>query len=110
MYCNALNVLKERGFVEWSSHNEELEEHFMKSMVTGYIGFDPSADSLHVGNLVAIMGLAWMQRWQIGAVHAGDAEEGECRGHGVGGELATAGASAGAGLALQLAQFYRHVG
>ncbi len=31
-------------------------------MVTGYIGFDPSADSLHVGNLVAIMGLAWMQR------------------------------------------------
>ena len=62
MYCNALNVLKERGFVEWSSHNEELEEHFMKSMVTGYIGFDPSADSLHVGNLVAIMGLAWMQR------------------------------------------------
>ena len=62
MYCNALNVLKERGFVEWSSHNEELEEHIMKSMVTGYIGFDPSADSLHVGNLVAIMGLAWMQR------------------------------------------------
>ncbi len=62
MYCNALKVLKERGFVEWSSHNEELEEHFMNSMVTGYIGFDPSADSLHVGNLVAIMGLAWMQR------------------------------------------------
>ena len=29
-------------------------------MVTGYIGFDPSADSLHVGNLVAIMGLAWL--------------------------------------------------
>ncbi len=62
MYCNALKVLKERGFVEWSSHNEELEEHFMKNMVTGYIGFDPSADSLHVGNLVAIMGLAWLQR------------------------------------------------
>ena len=62
MYCNALKVLKERGFVEWSSHNEELEEQFMNSMVTGYIGFDPSADSLHVGNLVAIMGLAWMQR------------------------------------------------
>ena len=34
----------------------------MKNMVTGYIGFDPSADSLHVGNLVAIMGLAWLQR------------------------------------------------
>ncbi len=62
MHCNALKVLKERGFVEWSSHNEELEEHFTSGMVTGYIGFDPSADSLHVGNLVAIMGLAWMQR------------------------------------------------
>ncbi|NLX84438.1 MAG: tyrosine--tRNA ligase [Synergistaceae bacterium] len=62
MYCNALEVLKERGFVEWSSHTEELEEHFINNMVTGYIGFDPSADSLHVGNLVAIMGLAWMQR------------------------------------------------
>ncbi len=62
MYTNALKVLKERGFVEWSSHNEELEDHFINKMVTGYIGFDPSADSLHVGNLVAIMGLAWLQR------------------------------------------------
>jgi len=62
MYVNALKVLRERGFVEWSSHVEELEEHFMNKMVTGYIGFDPSADSLHVGNLVAIMGLAWLQR------------------------------------------------
>ena len=62
MHSNALKVLKERGFVEWSSHNEELNEHFLNNMVTGYIGFDPSADSLHVGNLVAIMGLAWMQR------------------------------------------------
>ena len=62
MYANALKVLRERGFVEWSSHNEELEEHFTKNMVTGFIGFDPSADSLHVGNLVAIMGLTWLQR------------------------------------------------
>ena len=62
MHSNALKVLKERGFVEWSSHNEELDEHFLNNMVTGYIGFDPSADSLHVGNLVAIMGLAWKQR------------------------------------------------
>lgn len=61
MYANVLKVLRERGFVEWSSHNEELEGHFTDNMVTGYIGFDPSADSLHVGNLVAIMGLAWLQ-------------------------------------------------
>lgn len=62
MYTNALKVLRERGFVEWTSHGEELDEHFTKGMVTGYVGFDPSADSLHVGNLVAIMGLAWLQR------------------------------------------------
>lgn len=62
MYTNALQVLRERGFVEWSSHDEELQQHFLNNMVTGYIGFDPSADSLHVGNLVAIMGLAWLQR------------------------------------------------
>ena len=62
MYTNALKVLRERGFIEWSSHGEELEKHFAENMVTGYVGFDPSADSLHVGNLVAIMGLAWLQR------------------------------------------------
>lgn len=62
MHCNALKALRERGFVEWSSHTEELEEHFTTNMVTGYIGFDPSADSLHVGNLVTLMGLAWLQR------------------------------------------------
>ena len=62
MYANALKILRERGFVEWSSHDEELAEHFINNMVTGYVGFDPSADSLHVGNLVAIMGLAWLQR------------------------------------------------
>lgn len=62
MYCNALKVLRERGFVEWSSHSEELENHFVNNMVTAYIGFDPSADSLHVGNLVTLMGLAWLQK------------------------------------------------
>lgn len=62
MHCNALDKLKERGFIEWSSHNAELEEHFINNMVSAYIGFDPSADSLHVGNLLAIMGLAWLQR------------------------------------------------
>ncbi|MDO5562180.1 MAG: tyrosine--tRNA ligase [Synergistaceae bacterium] len=61
MHSNALKVLRERGFVEWSSHDKELEDHFLNNMVTGYVGFDPTADSLHVGNLVAIMGLAWLQ-------------------------------------------------
>ena len=62
MYKDALKIMRERGFVEWSSHDEELAKHFEENMVTGYVGFDPTADSLHVGNLVAIMGLAWLQR------------------------------------------------
>jgi len=62
MHQDALEILRQRGFVEWSSHEEELHKHFTDNMVTGYIGFDPTADSLHVGNLVAIMGLAWLQR------------------------------------------------
>jgi tyrosyl-tRNA synthetase len=53
----------ERGCVEWCSHTEELSTLFENEMVTGYIGFDPTADSLHVGHLIPMMGLAWMQRF-----------------------------------------------
>ncbi len=59
---NLYEVLSKRGFVEWCSHPEELGEKMKKEVVTGYVGFDPSADSLHVGNMVPIMGLAWLQR------------------------------------------------
>lgn len=59
---NLYEVLTKRGFVEWCSHPEELGEKMKKEIVTGYVGFDPSADSLHVGNMVPIMGLAWLQR------------------------------------------------
>jgi tyrosyl-tRNA synthetase len=54
--------MSKRGFVEWCSHPEELGEKMKREVVTGYVGFDPSADSLHVGNMVPIMGLAWLQR------------------------------------------------
>jgi len=59
---NMYEILSERGFVEWCSHPEELGEKMKKEIVTGYVGFDPSADSLHIGNMVPIMGLAWLQR------------------------------------------------
>ncbi len=62
MFSDALHVLKERGHVEWCSNEEELSALFKKEMVTAYIGFDPTADSLHVGHLIPIMALAWMQR------------------------------------------------
>jgi len=58
---SVLEVLKERGFIEDLTHQEELEDH-LSSNVTCYIGFDPTASSLHVGSLVCIMALAHMQR------------------------------------------------
>jgi tyrosyl-tRNA synthetase len=59
---NAVDVLKERGFVEQTTHDEELHELFENETVTCYIGFDPTASSLHIGSLVPIMSLAHMQR------------------------------------------------
>ena len=62
MFSDALHVLKERGHVEWCSNEEELHSLFTSEMVTAYVGFDPTADSLHVGHLIPIMALAWIQR------------------------------------------------
>ncbi len=62
MSVNPLAIMMERGCVEWCSHPEELRSLFDNEMVTGYIGFDPTADSLHVGHLIPLMGLSWMQR------------------------------------------------
>lgn len=57
---NVIEVLKERGFLD-AITSEELVKVVDKPIKV-YCGFDPSADSLHLGNLVAIMGLAWFQR------------------------------------------------
>jgi tyrosyl-tRNA synthetase len=54
--------MSRRGFVEWCSDAPELGQKMERETVTGYVGFDPSADSLHVGNMVPIMGLAWLQK------------------------------------------------
>lgn len=62
MFADALKVLKERGHIEWCSNEEELAALFCREMVTAYVGFDPTADSLHVGHLIPIMALAWIQR------------------------------------------------
>jgi len=59
---NVLDILKERGFIEQTTHADELNELLQTHSVTCYIGFDPTASSLHVGSLVPIMSLAHMQR------------------------------------------------
>lgn len=58
---NVIEVLKERGFIDTLSSEELLK--LVERPVKVYAGFDPTADSLHLGNLVAIMGLAWFQRF-----------------------------------------------
>jgi tyrosyl-tRNA synthetase len=55
------DVLKERGFIEQVTDEEALQK-LLESRVTCYIGFDPTASSFHVGNLVPIMSLTHMQR------------------------------------------------
>jgi tyrosyl-tRNA synthetase len=56
-----LNGLKERGFVEQITDDKLVREQ-MQRPTTVYIGFDPTAGSLHVGNLVPVMSLAHIQR------------------------------------------------
>ncbi len=59
---NILDVLRERGFVDNTTHDEELREYLSAGDASCYIGFDPSGDSLHVGHLLPIMSLTWMQQ------------------------------------------------
>lgn len=58
---NVIDILQERGFIEAKTSDEikQLAERPLKV----YIGFDPTSDSLHLGNFVAIMGLAWFQKF-----------------------------------------------
>ena len=59
---NLLTELKARGFVHDATPG--LDERLTTGSITGYVGFDPTADSLHVGNLVPVMGLSWLQRFR----------------------------------------------
>jgi tyrosyl-tRNA synthetase len=59
---NVLDVLRSRGFVAQVSDEEGLRRAFDTGRVTLYQGFDPTATSLHTGNLVGIMALANLQR------------------------------------------------
>lgn len=59
---NVFDILKERGFIEQTTHEAEIRELLEKEKVTFYIGFDPTADSLHVGHFVTVMAMAHMQQ------------------------------------------------
>ena len=60
---NVFDVLKERGYLEQCTHEEEIRELLEKESVTFYIGFDPTADSLHIGHFIQIMVMSIMQKY-----------------------------------------------
>lgn len=59
---NVFDVLVERGYLKQFTHEEEMKEILGKEKVTFYIGFDPTADSLHVGHFIAMMFMSHMQK------------------------------------------------
>lgn len=60
---NVYDVLKERGLIKQATHEEEIRELLGKEKVTFYIGFDPTADSLHVGHFMQIIVMMHMQKY-----------------------------------------------
>ena len=56
-----LDILKDRGFIAQTTFEDELYEQ-LKEPTTFYVGFDPTADSLHIGHYIPIMSMAHMQR------------------------------------------------
>ena len=59
---SVFEILQERGFIQQTTHQEPLQELLKREQVTFYVGFDPTADSLHVGSQLPIMAMAHMQR------------------------------------------------
>ncbi len=57
-----LRILEERGFIYQCTDPEGLDQLFQSQRVVAYVGYDCTADSLHVGNLLTIMMLRWLQR------------------------------------------------
>ena len=58
-----LNEINSRGFIYQASDINSLDELMNRKNITGYIGFDPTSDGLHVGSLVQLMLLNWMQHY-----------------------------------------------
>lgn len=58
-----MDVLEERGFIKQTVYGDDLRKKLETESVTFYVGFDPTADSLHIGHYIPIMAMAWMQKY-----------------------------------------------
>ena len=59
---NALDVLEQRGFLKQTVFKDKLYDLLDKEKVSFYVGFDPTADSLHIGHYIPVMAMAHMQK------------------------------------------------
>ena len=59
---SVFDTLSERGYIEQCTHEDEIKELLEKEKISFYIGFDPTADSLHVGHFIQIMVMMHMQQ------------------------------------------------
>lgn len=59
---NVYDILNERGYIEQVTHEDEVKDLLNNESVTFYIGFDPTADSLHVGHFIQLMVMMHMQK------------------------------------------------
>ena len=62
-FDNVYDVLKERGFIEQSTDEEKVRELLQNEKVKFYIGFDPTADCLHVGHFMQVIIMMYMQKF-----------------------------------------------
>lgn len=62
MSTSIFDVLKERGYIAQCTNEDEVRKMLANEKVTFYVGFDPTADSLHVGHFLGLMVMAHMQR------------------------------------------------
>jgi tyrosyl-tRNA synthetase len=62
MVMDAWEILKSRGFVQQVTHEDELKSALSGGRITYYVGFDPTADSLHVGHLLQVIVMSWLQK------------------------------------------------
>lgn len=59
---NVYDVLLERGYIEQVTHEDEVRQYLTQKGATFYVGFDPTADSLHIGHFIQLMVMTHLQR------------------------------------------------
>ena len=62
-YDNVYDVLKERGFIEQTTDDEGIRELLGREKIKFYIGFDATADCLHVGHFMQVIIMMYMQKY-----------------------------------------------